>query len=306
MSPSGAPPPEVDVTRELVRDLLRAQHPDLAGLPLVQVATGWDNALWRLGDDLAVRLPVRALSAPLVEHEQRWLPALAPVVPVAVPTPVRVGRPGERYPWAWSVVPWLPGVPADRLTVAQRGPWAEQLAATLAALHRQAPPDAPANPFRGVPLTSRDDVVTARLDAFPEGDVLLRTWRDGVAAPAWDGPPVWLHGDPHPANLLVADGRLAALLDFGDVTAGDPASDLATAWLCFGPAARARFFSSYDEAATHAGDRATLHRRARAWAAALVPVLLADPVRHPGLAAVGSHAARQLRSPEAAIRFAAG
>ncbi len=291
---------EVHVGLPVVRSLLREQHPDLADLPLRPAARGWDNVTVRLGDELAVRLPARALAAPLIEHEQQWLPVLAPVlraVGVQTPVPVRVGRPGTGYPWHWSVVPWLPGVPADTVTAAQRDPWAEHLASALAALHTPAAADAPVNPFRGRPLAERDEAVSARLAAVAgtNGAALRQAWSDGLAAPEWSGHPVWLHGDPHPGNLLAGSGGLAALLDFGDLTAGDPATDLATAWLCFGPDGRARFWDTYASRSTvpH-GELDALQVRARAWAAALVPAMLAHPLEHPGLVAVGDHASAQL------------
>lgn len=286
---------EVAVGTGTVRRLLRAQHPDLAGLALGGVATGWDNATVRLGPDLAVRLPARAAAARLVENEQRWLPVLAPLVPVQVPVPVRTGVPGAGYPWRWSVVPWFEGTAADTLRPSDRDPWAHQLAHVLAALHRPAPPEAPVNPYRGVPLRARHEQVVARLTGRADAAVLHRAWHQGLEAQPWDLPAVWLHGDPHPANLLTTGTRLTALLDFGDVTAGDPASDLATAWFCFGHAGRTRFWDAYAAATGLDGDRlAALHRRARAWAAALVPALRAHPREHPGLDAAGAHAGAQL------------
>lgn len=283
------PVPEVDVDEALVRALLRAQHPDLADLPLAPAGTGWDNVLWRLGDDLALRLPVRAVSAPLVEHEQQWLPVLAPRLPVAAPVPVRVGRPGLHYPWAWSVVPWFHAEPAWSVPVADRTSWARELAEVFVALHRPAPPDAPVNPFRGVPLTPDATALRERLDriALPEADRVLERRAELAAAPGWDGPAVWLHGDPHPANLLVHDGRLRAVIDFGDVTSGDPASDLSTAWLTFDAEGRAVFRDRLDAACGL--DHATW-RRAQAWALHLAVVLLMHPVDHPHLAQVGRRA----------------
>lgn len=288
---------EVDLDAALVGALLAEQHPDLADLPLVRVAQGWDNVTFRLGDRLAVRLPARAVAAPLIEHEQRWLPVLAAQLPVAVPVPVRVGRPTAGFPWSWSVVAWLEGMPSDELTAAERDAWAPELAAALAPLHRPAPADAPANPFRGVPLASRDEVVSARLAAHPAHDALLPAWQDGLAAPVWGGPAVWLHGDPHPANLLAADGHLAGILDFGDVTSGDPASDLGATWATFTSSGRERFWYAYAAATSlPEDDLAALRARARAWAAALVPPYTAHPEEHPGLAAAGAHALAELAS----------
>ncbi|MFS0705090.1 phosphotransferase [Cellulomonas sp. 179-A 9B4 NHS] len=283
---------EVDVDADLARALLREQHPDLAGLPLHGRTNGWDNLTWRLGDDLAVRFPVRALSSELVEREQRWLPVLAGRVPVPLPVPLRAGRPGARYPWTWSVVPWLHGDVVAATEPTSRTAWAPALADALAALHVPAPADAPPNPYRGVPLAERDDVVVPRFtDAVPHVDALRAAWGDGLAAPPWARPAVWLHGDPHPGNLVSRDGALAGLLDFGDLTSGDPASDLATAWLTFDAAGRAAFRARTD--ALRGWDDATWVR-ARAWAAALVPVLLAHPDEYPLMAAVGRHAAEQV------------
>ncbi|MDQ1465634.1 MAG: hypothetical protein QOH10_49, partial [Actinomycetota bacterium] len=146
------PAAEVAIDDGLVRRLLTEQLPDLRGLPLVRLAEGWDNVIFRLGDELTVRLPRRRLAAELVEHEQRWLPELAPKLPLAIPAPVGIGRPGPGYPWAWSVCPWLPGAVAQQVAPDDPFDAATRLGRFLAALHEPAPPDAPANPFRGVPL----------------------------------------------------------------------------------------------------------------------------------------------------------
>ena len=271
------PVPEIEVTQDLARSLLREQHPDLADLPLTWAGTGWDNALWRLGEHLAARFPVRAVSSPLVVHEQRWLPTLAPWLPVDVPTPVRVGVPSSTYPWAWSVVPWFEAVASHHTPVASRSQWAPQLAEVFVALHGPAPDDAPVNPFRGVPIAPREQPL-----ALPDGDRVLERWRELAGAPAWDGPALWLHGEPHPANLLVHDGQLRAVIDFGDVTSGDPASDLSTAWLTFDADGRGAF----RERLAH--DAATW-RRAQAWALHMAVTLQMHPVDHPHLAEIGRH-----------------
>ncbi|MBO9555786.1 phosphotransferase [Cellulomonas sp.] len=283
---------EVQVSEDLVRTLLRAQQPDLADLPLRWIGTGWDNALWRLGDDLALRFPVRETAVPLVTHEQQWLPVLAPRLPVDVPVPVRVGVPGAGYPWPWSVVPWFDAVPAGLTPVESRDAWCEQLADVFVALHRPAPADAPPNPFRGVPIAPRRAAVADRVAAVApaQADHVLARFDELAAAPAWDGPPLWLHGDPHPANLLVHDGALRAVIDFGDVTSGDPASDLSTAWLTFDARARGRFRARVD--AGCGWDDATW-RRAQAWALSMSLVLLAHPDEYPDLAAMGRHGLAQ-------------
>lgn len=287
---------EIDVDAELAHALLAEQHPDLADLPVHSRVHGWDNITWRLGDDLAMRLPVRELSAHLVAGEHRWLPVVGPRVPVPTPVPVRTGAPSPLYPWLWSVVPWLPGTVVAATPVAERTAWAAGLADALAALHVPAPADAPRNPYRGVPLAERAEVVGERLAATPDlphRDALLAAWHDGLTAPAWREPAVWVHGDPHPGNLLSDGGHLSAVLDFGDLGHGDPASDLATAWLTFDAAGREAFVARSVE--LRGWDDATW-RRARAWAAGLVPVFLAHPVEYPLMDAIGRHAADALGS----------
>lgn len=240
---------DLDVTVDLVRGLLAEQHPDLTDRTLRVVANGWDNVMLRLGDDLAVRVPRREVAAHLVEHEQQWLPVLAPRLPVAVPVAVRVGRPSPvlRYPWSWSVVPWVAGVRAADVPVERRRRIARPLAAFHRALHAPAPSDAPVNPFRSAPLPTRETALRGRVERgiVPGGEQVLSLWARLVEAPAWHGPPLWIHGDPHPGNLVLTDddagagrGGLAAVVDFGDMTAGDPATDLAAAWLVLDAAGR--------------------------------------------------------------------
>src|SRR5690606_21675747 len=156
----------------------------------------------------------------------------APRLPVAIPVPVAVGVPDKGFPWRWSVVPWFAGRRALDLEPHQRDAFAVELAGVLRALHTPAPADAPHNPVRGVPLAERSAVVRERLADLPQ---LLPLWAAGLAAPGWTGPALWLHGDIHPGNIVVGDDRLAALIDFGDMCAGDPASDLSVAWLAFTP-----------------------------------------------------------------------
>jgi len=279
------PAAEVDIDVTLVRELLAEQFPGLSPLPLVELASGWDNVIYRLGDDLVVRLPRRAASAALVENEQRWLPQLAPTLPLPIPAPVGSGRPGCDYPWAWSVCPWLPGetaalaAPVDLLETAQT------LGRFLAALHQPGPDDAPANPYRGVPLASRSRSMDQRVEqmkAVIDGPAVRTCWEALLAAPLWSGPPLWLHGDLHPANLLVRDGRLCGVIDFGDITAGDPATDLAVAWMLFPPEVRPVFRS----AAGGADD--DTWTRARGWALSLGLAYLANSADNPTLERIGN------------------
>lgn len=239
-----APAAEVVVDADLVRRLVRAQHPDLGELPLCVVASGWDNVLVRLGEGLVVRLPRRAVAAELVVHEQRWLAELAPRLPLPIPVPVRVGLPGQGFPWGWSVCPWFDGESAAVAPLADPDAAATTLAGFLVGLHRPAPAAAPVNRFRGVPLVERDAIVRGYVDALGseiDRAAVERCWTAACALPAYDGPPRWVHGDLHPGNLVVRDGALAAVVDFGDVTAGDPATDVAVAWMLFDAPTRARF-----------------------------------------------------------------
>ena len=289
------PPAEVEIDANLVTRLVRAQHPDLDA-PLRLVAHGWDNVIYRLGDDLCVRVPRRAVAVDLIRNEQRWLPGLAPRTGVAVPAPVRMGLPGPDFPWPWSICPWFEGRPAADVPPVDRTPAATGLADFLARLHTPAPPDAPPNPVRGVPLAARDAAVRERLAGTPD---LLALWDRLAAAPPWDGPPYWLHGDAHPGNLVLAasgPARLAAVIDFGDLTAGDPACDLSTAWLTFDPAGRAAFRARYD-ALTGIGEATWV--RARAWALNLATALGMQSDDNPRMAAISAHGVAQVR-PSAA------
>lgn len=283
------PAAEVDVSPDLVRRLLAAQHPDLAGLPVEVMANGWDNLICRLGDALAVRLPRRAAAVELIVHEQRWLPVLAPRLPLPVPAPVRAGRPGLGYPWAWSVVPYLPGRVAARTPPTDLSAAAATMGGFLGALHAPAPPDAPANPFRGVPLRERSEVVAANLDALGgsmDRGPVLDLWQAALATPAWDRPPVWLHGDLHPANILVHQGRISAVIDFGDITSGDPAADLSVAWMLLPAGRHDAFRDAYRSAGAPPAGPGTW-ARARGWALALSLAFLAHSADNPLIAGIG-------------------
>ncbi len=284
MPAEATPAAEVDIDAALVGALLAEQHPDLAALPLRLVASGWDNAIFRLGDDLAVRLPRREMAATLVLHEQRWLPSLAAALPLPVPVPLRAGVPSDAlgFPWAWSVCPWLTGAVALHATLADPVAAARALGAFLAAMHRPAPADAPHNPLRGVPLARRTDRLhecLARLagDDDVDGRAVVAAWDELVATPPWSRRPVWLHGDMHPANVLVDDGgRVCAVIDFGDLTAGDPATDLTIAWMLFGDDDRARQAFRTAAGADDGGIDDDTWQRGRGWALAIGVALIAS------------------------------
>jgi aminoglycoside phosphotransferase (APT) family kinase protein len=253
---------EIKIDEELVRSLLRDQHPDLAGLEIREVIGGWGNMMWRLGDEYAIRLP-RTDGAPgPLREEQRWLPVLASRLPLPIPTPVRVGEPSALFPHTWTVTTWVVGVPGDHTPIT-RPEAADTLAAFLRALHREAPNDAPVNPGRGVgPRQIKPDFDSwpTRIGSAQRAAAVREVWDDAIDAPEWGGPPVWLHADLHPANVVVADGTLTGVIDFGDMCSGDPATDLAAAWVLLPDGAAPRFFDAYAVA-----DDAAI-RRARGWA----------------------------------------
>jgi aminoglycoside phosphotransferase (APT) family kinase protein len=261
------PTAEVDVSEDLVRRLLAAQHPDLVDRRLRLVANGWDNAIFRLGDDLAVRLSRRQLGADLVANEHRWLPELAARLPMPIAAPVRTGRPTEEYPWAWSVCSWFDGEVAADAALSAPALEAQRLGAFVRALHTEAPPEAPDNPWRGQPIADlrpRIDENVDRLGTLVVRRVVARRAAELSDVDDWTGPPIWLHGDLHTANVVVRHGRLAAVLDFGDITSGDPACDLAIAWMLFTGSDRTIFraAASTDDAPV---DDATW-QRAQVWA----------------------------------------
>jgi aminoglycoside phosphotransferase (APT) family kinase protein len=295
------PAAEVEVSADLVRRLLADQHPDLAQLPVEFLANGWDNELYRVGDGHIARLPRRALGAQIITSEQRWLPRLAPKLPLPIPYPERTGVPACGYPYSWSVVPYLPGVPAAQASSFDAARAAAAVGGFLGALHVPAPADAPANPFRGVPLAERAGTFAANLAVVTsqasqdhvERDAVLRMWVAALATPIYNGPPVWLHGDLHPANILVDDGQVSGVIDFGDITAGDPATDLAVAWMLLPPGRHAGFWSAY-HAVGGAGGRASdaLRARASGWALNFAIMFMAHSEDNPVLLDVGRRTLR--------------
>ncbi len=267
----GTPAAEVTIDERQARQLLAAQHPDLADLSIVAIASGWDNQLLRLGDSLALRFPRRQLAAQLILNEQRWLPHLQGRLPLAIPAPVRIGVAQFQYPWAWSVTPWIEGETADlALPDANQG---ERLAAFFEALHAPAPADAPHNPYRGVSLNDRAQTFTDRLAKLRDQTGILdqrvhELWSDSLAAPN-DTAPTWIHGDLHPRNVLIENGRLTGVIDWGDLAGGDRACDLAAVWLLL-PQLQSRRRAM---AACRSVSEASW-RRARGWALLFAVILL--------------------------------
>jgi aminoglycoside phosphotransferase (APT) family kinase protein len=238
---------QLDIDERLVRGLLERQFARWAGLPLERVPSdGTVNAIFRLGDDKSVRLPLVDHATRDLERELRWLPLFASHTPIEVPAVVAVGHPDDRYPYRWAVLRWLPGRTWDQAAVGDERRAAEDLAGFVLAVRALDPADGPRSDAggRGAPVRHRDELVREAIelvfhDFRPEE--LTEAWERSLEAPDWAGPPTWLHADLLPGNVLVADGRIAGILDFGAVCVGDPACDVMPAWTLFSPSARAAY-----------------------------------------------------------------
>ncbi|MET9829408.1 aminoglycoside phosphotransferase family protein [Streptomyces sp. NPDC006385] len=251
------PPPtkmhadELDIDEALVARLVAEQFPRWSGLPVTRVASaGTDNAMYRLGADMVVRLPRLPGGAHQVDREQRWLPLLAPHLPLAVPTPLAKGEPGAGYALPWGVYAWLDGENAYDVPLAEPADAAAELGRFTAALRTVDAADGPPS-FRGDPVAKHDAYVrTAIHDLGAVGmlDAALATalWEETLRLPQWDADPVWLHADLLPGNLLTCAGRLTAVIDFGGLGVGDPAADTIAAWAVFDAATREVFRAAAD------------------------------------------------------------
>ena len=219
---------EFEIDADLVSRLLARQFPRWAHLPLEPLASaGTDNALFRLGDQMVVRLPRIQWAVEGVDLEQEWLPRLAPFLPVAIPTPLGLGEPDEDYPWRWSVYEWLDGDNPVLNKIADPITLAKDLAHFTKALRKIDTSGAPLS-RRGVPLIERDADTRAaivELDGMIDSIAVGNAWESALAVPMWSDPPVWIHGDLSPGNILLVDGRLNAVIDFGVMGIGDPACD---------------------------------------------------------------------------------
>jgi aminoglycoside phosphotransferase (APT) family kinase protein len=225
---------EVDTDATLVRRLLAAQFPQWAELPIHALpAGGTDNAIYRLGADLSVRLPRRrGAGTGWLDQEFKWLPRLAPALPFSIPTPVARGVAGEGFSNEWAVYDWLDGEEAAsaHLDLPRA---AVDLAKLLASLQRFDPEGGPAPGGRGGPLLPRDSATRAGIAALGDkidAAAVTAAWETALAAPSWDGPPVWIHGDLAARNLLVQDGRITGVIDWASACVGDPACDVKVAW----------------------------------------------------------------------------
>ena len=266
------------ITSELVQRLIRSQLPQWSDLAVSPVATdGWDNRTYRLGSNMSVRLPTAAGYVPAVAKEAKWLPFLSPQLPVPIPTVLAVGMPGDGYPFPWSVRGWLTGETAQHGRIADLPTFAESVAEFLRALGRCDASGGPAagahSWFRGASLAHYDTETRrclSRVDAVIDAARAAEVWDDALAS-QWAGKPVWFHGDVAAGNLLVEDGQLAAVLDFGTSGVGDPACDLVIAWTLFDGPSRGAFRAAV-------GHESATWARARGWALWKALLGLADAV----------------------------
>ncbi len=228
---------------------MAGQFPAWVQLPRARIASaGTDNEIFRLGDDMAMRLPKVEWAEHQPEREFRWLPRLAGQLPLAIPKPIALGKPDREYPWPWSICEWLTGETAIPRRLSDRSQAAATLAGFVTAMRRidttDAPQGGPHNHYRGVPLADLDGRVRRRLqelDGRIDIEAATAAWNTALATPPWTSGAVWLHGDLHPQNLLAVEGRLSAVIDFGLMGTGDPAADLTPAWSMFQGEARRVF-----------------------------------------------------------------
>jgi aminoglycoside phosphotransferase (APT) family kinase protein len=286
-------PNEIETDIALIRRLLAAQFPQWADLPIEPVTSyGTDHDIYRLGDNLAARMPRIGWAIGQAKKEREWLPRLAPHLPLAVPVPLATGRPAEGYPFEWSIYEWLPGENANTRIEDLRQA-AVDLAAFIRALHRIDITGAHPRPVhgRGGPLIEGDEQVRRSITELGDridGAATLRLWEESLSAPAWEGEELWVHGDLLPGNLLVVDGRLSGVIDFGGLNVGDPACDLQPAWNMFAGESRERFLAELEV------DQASW-LRGRGWA--LYQAVSALPYywdTNPGMIRQASHALTQV------------
>lgn len=248
MSEHSSPRPELIIDADLARRLVASQFPQWADLPVTPVAFGgWDNRTFHLGEAMSVRLPSRSHYREQVAKEQLWLPRLAPQLPLPIPSPIAMGEPAEGYPWRWSIYGWIEGETAGRGRIDDGIGFVRDLAAFLRALYAadatDGPPPGTHNFHRGGHLDVYDretrDAIAVLGDRI-DRDAAIAIWETGLST-VWQKPPVWLHGDVSPGNMLVRDGRLSAVIDFGSSGVGDPACDLAITWTFLEGEAQAAF-----------------------------------------------------------------
>jgi aminoglycoside phosphotransferase (APT) family kinase protein len=267
---TGIPPSDVKIDEKLIYNLIEQQFPELSGLKAVFVDEGWDNAIYKLGEQYCLRLPRRHAAVELILNEQKYLPLLKTQLTIPAPYPIKTGSPSDLFPYPWSVLPWFEGECADINPLGKNH--IKIFSSFLKNLHKPAPKNAPFNASRGVKLEDRAQYIQKRIDSLSKKtDILKReivkVWETGLCA-NYSADNVWLHGDLHAKNVLVSEREVSAIIDWGDITSGDPATDLASVWTLFESRDdRDKLLESY-------GLDQDTYNRARSWAFSFGVVLL--------------------------------
>lgn len=287
------PPADVELDADVVTALLSTQWPGWAEQEVTPVGNGWDNFMFKVGESHVARLPRRLASVELVTNEARWLPRLAPNLPLPVPAPEFLGKPQGSYPWPWTVCPWIPGTSAAETKEFDLETTNLSLASFLRALHRPAPAEAPHNPFRSVPLVDKADQTRGRFELLASQHdlaTLVPWWERALELDQGLSARVWIHGDLHPHNIVMESGRPSGVIDFSDLCGGDPSVDLAVIWMLFSPDTHQGFWDVYDS------DDPDIEVRTRGWAINQCLIYLAHSADNPVMASVGQRTLAHLRS----------
>ena len=263
------PEAEIEINIKLIKQLIKAQFPGFLKYKLEFLDEGWDNAMYRLGDKYMVRVPRRKVGNQLMKNEQKWLPVFSKKLPIPIPAPVCIGHPNDSYPWHWSIIPWFGGHSADRAK--PNSFQAELLTDFFKKLHVPAPFDAPTNNVRDVPLKIKSPDILSRFKRLKNETNLItekieNIWQAGINAEL-NTNKTWIHGDMHPRNIIVKNGKIKAVIDWGDLTAGDPATDLSSLWMLFEKDV------AFDAAKKY-GASDDLIKRAKGWAVFFGTILL--------------------------------
>jgi len=258
----GVPPAEVDITVDLVRELVDTQFPQFKKLELSFLDSGWDNENYRLGNDLIVRMPRRLASVELLENEIEWLPKLKIGLPLSIPAYVEVGKPNDDYPWSWTIIPWYDG--RNGCNNQPNNVQVLLLVDFLKKLHKFPADAAPYNDHRCLPLSDKSAEVLERINVLKGinvivDDRLIELWQQSIAEPISDQKYL-IHGDMHPRNIIIDHGEIKSIIDWGDITAGDVAPDLASIWMLFDDA------QVRESGFRHYRADASLVLRAKGWA----------------------------------------
>ena len=229
------PAVEIEINKQLVKRLIAEQHPSFSKYKLEFLDEGWDNVMFRLGEKFMVRIPRRKIANQLLINEQKWLPLFSKKLPIPIPAPVCIGVPNAHYPWHWSIIPWFEGHSSD--IDLPHNSQANLLIDFLKKLHVSAPPEAPTNEYRGLPLKAKQPNMSVRFEKLKNKSELISDkikiiWQEALNVDL-NKNKVWLHGDMHPRNIIVKNGEINAIIDWGDMTVGDPATDLSCLWMLF-------------------------------------------------------------------------